>query len=51
MGSRTADGRTVAACACVHTERTLLTLDTYSHLFPTLHAEAAATMDAMLGSG
>ena len=27
-----------------------LTLDTYSHLVPVLHEEAAATIDALLGS-
>ena len=27
-----------------------LTLDTYSHLIPALHEQAAATMDRMLGS-
>ncbi len=28
-----------------------LTLDTYSHLVPVLHAQAAAAMDAFFGSG
>jgi integrase len=28
-----------------------LTLDTYSHLVPVLHAQAAAAMDALFGSG
>lgn len=32
-----------------HTTITL-TLDTYSHLVPVLHAQAAATMDLVLGS-
>ena len=32
-----------------HTTITL-TLDTYSHLVPVLHAHAAATMDALLGA-
>jgi integrase len=27
-----------------------LTLDTYSHLVPVLHAQAAAVMDAVLGA-
>lgn len=27
-----------------------LTLDTYSHIIPTMHSEAASTMDALLGS-
>lgn len=28
-----------------------LTLDTYSHLVPVLHAQVAAAMDALFGSG
>ena len=32
-----------------HTTITL-TLDTYSHVLPVLHAQAAATMDAALGA-
>ncbi|CCF85486.1 hypothetical protein NITHO_500021 [Nitrolancea hollandica Lb] len=28
-----------------------LTLDTYSHLVPVLHSQAAAAMDALFGSG
>jgi hypothetical protein len=27
-----------------------LTLDTYSHLVPALHAQAAATMDSLFGA-
>ncbi|MDQ3514358.1 MAG: site-specific integrase, partial [Chloroflexota bacterium] len=27
-----------------------LTLDTYSHLVPAMHAQAAAAMDALLGA-